>query len=207
MKTKSLGKSSYFITFIDDYSRSCWVYFLKTKDEFFDTFKRFKSLVENERGCKIKCLRTDRGGEFCSKYFQNYCDMNGNKRQLTTAYTPQENGVEKRNNYTMVEMERSMLQNKGLRNSFWGDAIATSLYIFNRSPTSALDMMTPYEAWYEKNPNVNHFRVFGYVAYVHVVDQKRQKLDPKSDSFIFVGYSEQIKAYRLYNPLTNSILV
>jgi transposase InsO family protein len=60
---------------------------LKTKHEAFDTFKRFKALVENERGCKIKCLRTDRGGQFCSKYFQNYCDMNGIKRQLTTTYT------------------------------------------------------------------------------------------------------------------------
>lgn len=69
MQTKSLGKSSYFITFIDDYSRKCWVYFLKTKDKAFDTFKRFKALVENERGCKIKCLSTDRGGEFCSKAF------------------------------------------------------------------------------------------------------------------------------------------
>ena len=118
MQTKSLGKSSYFITFIDDYSRKCWVYFLKTKDEAFDTFKRFKALVENERGCKIMCLRNNHGGEFCSKYFQNYCDMNGIKRQLTTAYTPQQNGVAERKNRTMVEMARSMLQTKGLSNSF-----------------------------------------------------------------------------------------
>jgi hypothetical protein len=68
-------------------------------------------------------------------------------------------------------------------------------------------MMMPYETWYEKNPNVNHFRVFGFVAYVHEVDQNKQKLDPKIESFIFVGYSEQSKAYRLYNPLTNSIVV
>jgi transposase InsO family protein len=180
---------------------------LKTKDESFDTFKRFKALVEKQRGCKIKCLRNDRGGEFCSKSFQNYCDMNGIKRQLPIAYTPQQNRVAERKNRTVVEMARSMLQTKGLSNSFWGDAVATSVYILNRCPTSALDMMTPYKAWYEKNPNVNHFRVFGCVAYVHIVDQKRQKLDPKSESCIFVGYSEQSKAYRLYNPLTNSIFV
>ena len=89
MQTKSLGKSSYFITFIDDYSRNYWVYFLKAKSEALDTFKKFKSLVENERGCKIKCLQTDRGGEFCSKSFQSYCDMNGVRRQHTTSYTPQ----------------------------------------------------------------------------------------------------------------------
>jgi hypothetical protein len=103
--------------------------------------------------------------------------MNGIKRQLTTTYTPQK----------MVEMVRSMLQTKGLRNYFWVDA---HLYIFS------IDV-----------PNVNHLRVFGCVVYVHVVDQKRQKLDPKSESCIFVGYSEQSKAYKLYNPLTNSIVV
>eukprot|EP00253_Pinus_taeda_P005517 PITA_05517 len=80
MQTKSLGKSSYFITFIDDYSRNCGVYFLKAKSEALDTFKKFKALVENERGCKIKCLWNDHGGEFCSKDFQSYCDMNGIRR-------------------------------------------------------------------------------------------------------------------------------
>ena len=83
--------------------------------------------------------------------------MNDIKRQLITAYTPQKKVAAKRKNCTVVEMARSMLQMKGLRNSFWGDAVSTSIYILNRCPTSALDMMTPYEAWYEKKPNVNHF--------------------------------------------------
>jgi hypothetical protein len=68
-------------------------------------------------------------------------------------------------------------------------------------------MVTPYEGWYKKKTNVNHFRVFVCVAYVHVVDQKRQNLDPKSESCIFVGYSVQSKAYKLYNPVTNNIVV
>jgi transposase InsO family protein len=131
---------------------------------------RMKPLISHERGCKIKCLRSDHGGEYFSKYSHNCCDMNVIKRQLTTAYTPQQTGVAERKKHSMVEMERSMLQTKGLSNSFWGDAIATYLYILNICPTSLLDMMTPYEASYEKNPNVNHFRVFGCVAYVHVVD-------------------------------------
>ena len=61
--------------------------------------------------------------------------------------------------------------------------------------------------WYEKRPNVNHFRVFGCLAYVHVPDQNRQKLDAKSESCIFVGYSEELKAYKFYNPLTNRLIV
>ena len=84
-----------------------------------------------------------------------------------------------------------MLQTKGLNNSYWADSVATAVYILNRSPTSALHKMTPYKAWYEKKSNVNHFKVFGCLAYVRIPDQNRQKLDTKSESCIFVGYSEE----------------
>ena len=120
-----MGKSSYFITFIDHYSRNCWVYVFKAKSEAMDTFNKFKELVENEKGCNIKCLQVDHGGELCSKAFQSYCDMNGIRRQHTTTYTPQQNGVAERRNHTVVEMVRCMLQTKGLRNSYWGDVVAT----------------------------------------------------------------------------------
>ena len=66
--------------------------------------------------------------------------------------------------------------------------------------------MTPYEAWYEKRPNVNHFKVFGYLAYIHIPYQNRQKLNAKSESCIFMGYSEESEAYRLYNHITNKLV-
>lgn len=68
-------------------------------------------------------------------------------------------------------------------------------------------MMTPYGAWYAKKPNVTHFRVFGCLAYLHLAGQNKKKLDPKSESFVFVGYSEHSKSYKLYNPCINSIIV
>lgn len=70
-----------------------WVYFLHDKASVFEVFKKFKALVEGETGCRIQCLRTDRGGEFTSNEFNNFCSNQGIKRQLTTAYTPQQNGV------------------------------------------------------------------------------------------------------------------
>ena len=113
---------------------------MKAKSEALDTFKKFKALVENERGCKIKCLWIDGGGKFCSKAFQSYCDMNGIKRQHTKTYTPQQNGIAERKNHIVVEMARCMLQTKGLSNSYWGDAVAIAVYILNHSPTSALEI-------------------------------------------------------------------
>ncbi|MCO5568687.1 hypothetical protein L7F22_022386 [Adiantum nelumboides] len=89
MNTTALGGSSYFMTLIDDYSRRTWVYFLKGKDEAFAKFKEWHVLVEKETGNKLKKLRSDRGGEFTSSEFADYCKQHGIKRHLTTPHTPQ----------------------------------------------------------------------------------------------------------------------
>lgn len=109
MKTHSLGQQRYFIIFIDDFSRMTWIYFLKEKSEAFITFKRFKALVEKQSGCDIKCIRSDRGGEYTSKEFEEYCKDEGIWKQLTAGYSPQQNGVAERKNRTIVEMARSMM--------------------------------------------------------------------------------------------------
>jgi len=83
----SLGKSVYYVLFIDDFSRNTWIYFLKKKSEVFDRFKEFKALVENQTKKKIKVLRTDNGGEFCSKEFEELCKKCGIAWQKTTPYT------------------------------------------------------------------------------------------------------------------------
>ena len=93
MTPASHSKKRYLITFIDDHSRKIWVYFLMEKSEAFNTFKNFKVLTEKESSESICCLRTDRGGEFNSAEFDKFCKLNGISRQLTVAYTPQQNGV------------------------------------------------------------------------------------------------------------------
>ncbi|XP_043809754.1 uncharacterized protein LOC122723070 [Manihot esculenta] len=88
----------YILTFIDDYSRKLWIYFLNEKSEAFTTFKHYKSPIKKEFGVPIYCLRTDREGEFTSNEFNTFCKDNGISRQLTAAYTPQQNGIAKRKN-------------------------------------------------------------------------------------------------------------
>lgn len=85
----SNSKKRYLISFIDDYSRKTWVYYLVEKSEAFNIFKSFKARVEKETNLSIRNLRTDRGGEFISLEFTAFCNMNGIQRQLTAAYSPQ----------------------------------------------------------------------------------------------------------------------
>lgn len=99
----------YIINFIDDHSRKCWTYFLAEKSEALNVFKEFKTTVEREAGVLLVCLRSDRGGEYNSKAFQAYCTETGIKRQLTAAYTPQQNGIAERKNRSLMNMVRCML--------------------------------------------------------------------------------------------------
>lgn len=90
MQTKSLGGCFYFATFIDDFSRICWVYPLTHKSQVYDAFLAFVALAETESGCKIKTLRSDRGGEYVSHMLNSFLESRGIKHQYTTAYTPQQ---------------------------------------------------------------------------------------------------------------------
>ncbi|KAK2980800.1 hypothetical protein RJ640_029877 [Escallonia rubra] len=75
-----------------------------------------------------------------------------------------------------------------------------------QSPTFAVQNMTPEKAWNGRRPAVDHFRIFGYIAYAHVPDEKMKKLDDKSEKCVFLGVSEVSKAYKLFNPLTKKIV-
>jgi transposase InsO family protein len=203
----SNSSKRYLITFIDDFSRKIWVYFLTDKSEAFATFKIYKAKVEKETGAFIQSLRTDRGGEFTSSAFNSFCNENGISKQLTAPYTPQQNGVAERKNQTIMNMVRSMLLEKQIPKSFWPEAVNWAVHVLNRSPTLAVKNKTPAEAWNGIKPSVAHFRVFGCISHVHVPDHRRVKLDAKSLKCVFLGVSENSKAYRLFNPISQKIII
>ena len=94
------------LTFIDDYSRKVWVYFLKNKSAVFVTFKQWKTLIKKQTSKKIKRFRTDNGLEYCSGEFDEFCKNEGIVRHRTVRGTPQQNGVVERMNITLLERAR-----------------------------------------------------------------------------------------------------
>ena len=139
--------------------------------------------------------------------FNNFCKINGIKRQMTTAYTPQQNGVAERKNRTVMNMVRSMLTDKNMSRIFWAEAINWAVYVLNRCPTLAVKEVTPEEAWSGRKPTVSHFRVFSYRAHVHVPEQRRTKLDDRSIICVLLGVSNESKGYKLFDPIAKKILV
>ena len=203
----SLGGAKYFVSFIDDYSRRCWVFPIKKKSDVFSVFKTYKAGVELETEKKIKCMRTDNGGEYTSNEFNNFCQQEGIKRQLTVAYTPQQNGVAERMNRTLLERTRAMLRTAGLDNSFWAEAVKTACYVINRSPSTAIDLKTPMEMWTGKPADYSHLHVFGSPVYVKYNAQETTKLDSKSRKCMFLGYADGVKGYRLWDPTAHKVII
>ena len=200
MPESSIGGSRYYVTFIDDFTRYTFVYFLKNKSQVLEKFKDFHNYAKNVSGKGIKVIRTDNGGEYCSKEFESFLKENGIVHQLTVPYNPAQNGVAERMNRTVMESARAMMSHSNLPNQFWAEAVNTSVYICNRCPTSALDGVTPYECLFKQKPDVGNLHVFGCVSYVHIPDGQRTKLEGKSRKSIFVGYPEGTKGYKFYDP-------
>ena len=114
------GGKRYFMTLIDDSTRYCYVYLLKSKDEAFAFFKNYKAEAENQLDRKIKRLRYDRGGEYFSNEFDLFCAEHGIIHERTPPYSPQSNGVAERKNQTLTDMVNTMLDTSGLSKEWWG---------------------------------------------------------------------------------------
>jgi transposase InsO family protein len=119
------------------------VYFLEKKSEAFETFKKFKVMVEKTTGKNIRFLRSNKGGEYLSNEFKSCCKNHGICRFFTAPYTPQQNGVAERKNRTILDMVRSMIKTKEIPKEFWAEAVRCAVYIQNRCPHTFLNNKTP----------------------------------------------------------------
>jgi transposase InsO family protein len=172
MSTTSLSEYVYYVSFIDDYSRKTWIYLLKAKNEVFGKFKEFKALVENLTERKIKTLRSDNGGEFTLEEFKEYCKEVGIKRELSTPYNPQQNGVAKRKNRTIMEVVKAMIHDQDPPMHLWAEASKTAMYVHNRSPHKVLENKTPEEMFLGEKPKVSHLGIFGCLVFVHALRKR-----------------------------------
>ena len=145
MSTESFGGRKYFVTFIDDYSLCCSVYFLRHKSEVLEKFKEFEVSTTNICGQRVGTLRTDNGGEYLSNEFKAYLKSKGICHELTVPYSPQQNGVAERMNRTLMESARSMIAHAGLSNRYWAEAVVTAAYMKNQMPSIAIKDQTPHE--------------------------------------------------------------
>jgi hypothetical protein len=209
IRTPSHSGFIYWVTFIDDSGRFRAVFPMKKKSEVLFNFKRFKAWAENQTGQTIKILRDDKGGEYIGKEFDEFCAEHGIQRQHSVRARPQQNGVAERANRTMEQGIITMLHQAGLPLSFWGEALAAFVHVWNRTPTTAVPGKTPYETVFGSKPDVSLMRVWGCVAYVHIQKDKRDggSLGSHMEKCIFIGYPPDYKGWKFYNPATKKSVI
>lgn len=159
----------------------------------------FINRYEKQLGKALKYVRSDNGGEFVNKNFDDFFKSKGIVHQRTVAYNPQSNGVAERMNRSLLDKTRTMLIDADLPEQFWAEAIVTATFLKNLIPTKANGERTPIEIWEGRKPTVSFLKVFGCVAYYYIPKQIRSKFQPKAEKGIFIGYSKESRGYRVYN--------
>ncbi|XP_050427367.1 uncharacterized protein LOC126837493 [Adelges cooleyi] len=171
--TSLTGQAFYSESLVTDRKENQWYLdsgateHMTSNREWFVNYKKFRSPVEIRIGdgtnlqAEVKALRSDNGLEFVSKEVTSILQKYGIRHEKTIAYTPEQNSGAEREMRTIVEAARTLLHSKKMDLSFWAEAVNTSVYVLNLTGKSTVEGKSPYELYFNKEPDIRHLRVFG----------------------------------------------
>lgn len=140
--------SRYILTFIDDFTHFTVLFTLPTKDEVFKYYSIYRARVMNRFKSNILHFHCDNGTEFINHNFKEQFNIDGTEFETTIPGTPENNGVAERMNLTILNKARCMMLGSSLPRTFWVEAVGTSVYLINRTPTKGIpDNVVPAELW------------------------------------------------------------
>jgi Integrase core domain len=198
------GNFSYYILFIDDFSRYISIFFMKSKDEALERYKEYRTFVERFTKEKTCILRVDNAPELVHGKMKDFCVSEGISYEKTIPHSPSQNGVAERTNLTVCSMARAMLIDADLGDYFWPFATQAAVHIKNRVTHSSLPPnKTPFEFWHKYKPNLSHLRLFGSPCTSRVLPHSATKFSPRGESGRFLGYAKDAKGYLVWIPGPN----
>jgi histone deacetylase 1/2 len=201
----SVSGHTYYVSFIDGYSRFTWLYLLKRKNDVFDIFLQFQCHVERLLNKKIIHVQTDWGGEYIklNQFFTNI----GISHRVSCPHTHQQNGTAERKHRHIVETGLTLLAHASVPFRFWSDAFTTACFLINRLPSRVIDMKTPLERLLGELPDYMFFRVFGCACWPYLRPYNNRKLEFRSKKCVFLGYSSLHKGYKCLHVPTNRMYI
>lgn len=173
----SIKGSTYYIVFLDDYSKYSWMYPLKFRSDIFECFIKFQKLVENMFSCTIKSLQSDGAKEFLSARFQNHLSSCGIFHRISCPHTPEQNGASERKHRHIVDMGLTLMAHSSTPPEYWVEAFNTALYLINRLPTKILNFVSPYEKLFKRAPDYSILRTFGCACFPYLRPYNKNKLE------------------------------
>nr|GFB50156.1 retrovirus-related Pol polyprotein from transposon TNT 1-94 [Tanacetum cinerariifolium] len=163
-------------------------------------------LIQRALQAQVGVVRTDKGTEFLNQTLHAYFAAERILHQTSVTRTPELNGVVKRRNRTLVEAAQTMLSAAKVPLFFWAEAIAIACFTQNRSLVIPRHEKTPYHIINHQKPSVKFFHIFGSKCYIVRDGENLDKMKEKGYACIFVGYSNQSRAYRVFNKRTRVIM-
>ena len=198
--------------FTDDATRARWTWSFKEKKQAHQSIVHFNQLVQTQWNATVRAYRIDGGREYGGKKLVQHLKEYGILPEITTPYTPEQNGVAERANRTIFSKVRSAIEDSDLPLELWPEVLLSAVYVTNRIATSSLDKMTPVEAFKRQvqpglsnadyTPDISHLRVIGCKVYVNIPKERRiksAKLAPHAEEGYLVGF-EGSRIYRVYLP-------
>ncbi|GKF16312.1 retrovirus-related pol polyprotein from transposon TNT 1-94, partial [Tanacetum coccineum] len=181
MRVTSVNGKKYILIIFDDYSRFTWVKCLRSKDEAPDFIIKFLKMIQLRLKVPVRRIRTNNGTEFVNQTLREYYEKVGISYETSVARSPQQNGVVKRRNRTLIEAARTMLIYAKAPLFLWAKAVATACYTQNRSIIRLCHGKTPYNLLHDKLLNLSFFHAFGALCYPTNDSKNLGKLQPKAD--------------------------
>ncbi|GKA77352.1 retrovirus-related pol polyprotein from transposon TNT 1-94 [Tanacetum coccineum] len=206
MRVACINGKSYILVIVVDYSRFTWVRFLRSKDEAPKAIIKCIKNIQVRLNVIVRNVRTYNGNKFVNQKLREFYENVGISHQTSVARTPQQKGVAKRRNRTLVEVARTMLIFLKALLFLWVKAINTACYTQNHSLIRLRYNKTPYELMHDKKLDLSFLYVFGSLCYPTNDNEDLGKLDAKADIGNFVSCSPAKKAFRIYNRRTRKTI-
>ena len=205
----SISRKNHIVLLLNEFTWKFWIFFLRSKDKFFDVFKLWLPRVEAS-GNRLDYLRADDGGEFISAILQSFCQEKGIKIGYTAPYIYEENNIAEQCWKTLAQMKDSLLINSGLPTQFWAEAMDIANYLQNWLPIRRTDkaVIILEETWTKVKQDLSHIQIFGSKVSTHILSKKRSKSDVyKTWNRIFIGYTNITKYLRVWVPKSYQVLI
>lgn len=204
--TKTISGCEYSLEIRDVWSTFMKTYLLKAKSEAGPLIKSYVAEAERLTGKKVIRWRTDNGGEFINNMMATFFTQSGITFQNSLPFFHEQNGTIERANRTVQSIMRVLLCDSKLPRGFWGMALTAGTFLHNRTPNSNTRSRTPQELFLGSKPQVDHLRIFGSWAFLHVPSERRKKLDDRARKMRFVGYLGGVKGWRFWDPVKNDFM-
>jgi hypothetical protein len=197
----------YYLIIVDDFSHYMWSFPLQFKSDVPNTLKNFLAYVQTHFNRAIGTIQCDNGTEFDNLTNRLFLAPLGTSLRFSCPYTSPQNGKAERAIRTTNDIIRTLLIQASMPPIFWAEALITATHLLNIRPTKPLNLKTPHESLFHKQPSYDHLRVYGCLCFPNLSATAPNKLAPRSVPCVFIGYPTEHKGYRCYHIPTKRVYI